>query len=248
MFQKCEGIVIRTIEYGETNKIVTIYTREWGKVGVMAKGAKKPNSRLASITQPFTYGYFLVRKSKGLGTLQQGEMVQSLRGIREDIFKTAYASYVLELLDKAVENHQPNPYLFEVLLQTLLHMNHGEDLEIMTFIFEMKMLNVYGLYPVLNDCAICSNTEGQFAFSIREGGFICHRCFDKDPYSLKISAATVRLLRLFYYLDINRLGKISVKEETKKELKKVISTYYDEYSGLNLKTKRFLSQIKLLKG
>lgn len=247
MLQKSEGIVIRTIEYGETNKIVTIFTREWGKVGVMAKGAKKPNSRLASITQPFTYAYFLIRKSTRLGGLEQGESIDSLRGIREDIFKTAYASYILELLDKGVENNRPNPFLFELLLQTLQYMNNGEDLEIMTYIFEMKMLNIYGLYPILNRCVFCSNTEGRFAFSIKEGGFICHRCFDHDPYSLKVSPATIRLLRLFYFLDIHRLGKISVKEETKKELKNVISTYYDEYTGLNLKTKRFLNQIELLK-
>jgi DNA repair protein RecO (recombination protein O) len=247
MFQKCEGIVIRTIDYGESNKIVTIYTREWGKVGVMANGAKKPNSRLAAITQPFTYGYFLMQKSSGLGGLKQGEVILSLRGIREDIFKTAYASFVLELLDKAVENNQPNPYLFELLLQTLQYMNKGEDLEIITNIFEMKMLNVYGIYPKLDGCAVCQNTEGKFAFSIREGGFLCHRCLSKDPYALKISSATVKLLRLFYFLDMSRLGKISVKEDTKKELKKVISTFYDEYSGLNLKTKRFLNQIELLK-
>ena len=64
MFQKCEGIVLRTTDYGETNKIITLFTREWGKIGVMAKGAKKPKSRLAAITQPLTYGYYLVQKGK----------------------------------------------------------------------------------------------------------------------------------------------------------------------------------------
>ncbi len=62
MFEKCEGIVIRTIDYGETNKIVTIFTREWGKVAAMARGAKKPSSRLSSVTQIFTYGVYLVQK------------------------------------------------------------------------------------------------------------------------------------------------------------------------------------------
>lgn len=247
MFHKCEGIVIRTTQYGETNKIVTLYTREWGKVGVMARGAKKPKSRLASITQPFTYGYFLIQKTSGIGGLEQGEAISSMRGIKEDIFKTAYAAYILELLDKAVDNQQPNPFLFELALQVLQFINDEEELEIITYIFEMKMLNVFGLYPKLDGCTICSNTEGKFAFSIREGGFLCHRCFEKDPYALKISNSTVKLLRLFYYFDLNRLGKISVKEETKKELKKVISTYYDEYSGLQLKTKRFLNQMDSLK-
>lgn len=248
MLQKCEGIVIRTSHYGESNKVVTLYTREWGKVGVMAQGAKKPNSRLAAVTQPFTYGYFLVRTSSGLGNLQQGDIISSMREIKEDIFLTAYASYCIDLTDKATEERKPNPFLFELLYQTLNYMNEGIDPEILMYIFEMKMLGTLGLYPILNQCACCGETEGEFAFSIREGGFICHRCLGKDPYHLKISSATVRLLRLFYYLDMSRLGNISVKDETKMELKKVISTYYEEYSGLNLKTKRFLKQMDQLKG
>ena len=243
MLQKCEGIVIRTTDYGETNKIVTIYTREWGKVGVMARGAKKPNSRLSSITQLFTHGYFLVQKGSGLGSMQQGEMISSMRSIGEDIFLTAYASYIVELTDKCTDEKKPNPFHFELLFQTLNYMNEGYDPDILMNIYEMKMLNVMGLYPVLNQCSVCGNTDGHFSFSIREGGFICHRCLGKDPYHLKLSPAAVKLLRLFYYFDLSRLGNISVKEETKAELKNAITAYYEEFSGLNLKTKKFLNSM-----
>ncbi|GMB07591.1 DNA replication and repair protein RecO [Thermolongibacillus altinsuensis] len=247
MFEKCEGIVIRTIDYGETNKIVTLLTRQWGKVAVMARGAKKPNSRLSAVTQLFTYGYFLIQKSRGIGSLQQGEMIATMRNIREDIFLTAYASYIVELTDKAVEEKRPDPYLFELLLQTLTYINEGLDAEILTYIYEMKMLNVLGLYPKLDGCALCGSTEGTFAFSLKEGGFLCHRCFEHDPHRLPMSVHTLKLLRLFYYFDLSRLGKINVKEETKRELNQIISAYYDEYSGLTLKTKRFLQQIDSLK-
>lgn len=244
MLQKCEGIVIRTTDYGETNKVVTLYTREWGKVGVMARGAKKPNSRLSAVTQLFTYGYFLIQKSKGLGSLEQGEMISSLRSIREDIFLTAYASYIVDLTDKATaDEKKPNPFLFELLYQTLSLINEGYDLEILTNIYEMKMLDLFGLHPCLDHCSVCGSTNGQFSFSVREGGFICHLCVEGDPYAIKISQATVKLLRIFYYFDLSRLGSIDVKSETKLQLKKVISAYYDEYSGLHLKTKRFLDQM-----
>jgi DNA repair protein RecO (recombination protein O) len=247
LLQKCEGIVIRTTDYGETNKIVTLYTREFGKVGVMARGAKKPNSRLSSITQPFTYGQYLIQTGSGLGSLQQGEILASMRNIREDIFATAYASYIVELTDKAVDEKQANPFLFELLAQTLHYMNEGLDIEILTFIYEMKMLNVLGIKPKLDGCSVCGSREGKFAFSIREGGFLCERCFSRDPHRMEISQSTVRLLRLFYYFDLHRLGKISVKYETKTELKKVIQSYYDEYSGLSLKSKRFLEQVERLR-
>lgn len=244
---KCEGIIIRTTDYGETNKVVTIYTREKGKVGVMARGAKKPNSRLSAVTQLFTYGTFLFQKSSGLGSLQQGETVQSMRRIREDIFLTAYASYITELLDKGTDNNESNPFLFELYYQTMNYLSEGIDPDVLTNIFEVKMLNVLGLYPEVNECVICKKKEGTFHFSIKENGFICHRCFENDPYRLIISQATVKLIRLFYYLDLSRLGKVSVKQETKKELQKVLDEYYKEYSGLNLKSKRFLKQLDNLR-
>lgn len=243
MLQKCEGIVIRATDYGETNKIVTLYTREWGKIGVMARGAKKPNSRLSSITQLFTYGYFLIQKGTGLSGLQQGEIITSFRSISEDIFLTAYASLIVELTDKCTDEKKPNPFHFELLYQTLNLMNEGYDPDILIDIYEMKMLNALGLYPVLNQCSVCGQSSGHFSFSIREGGFICHRCLEHDPYHFKISPAAVKLLRLFYYFDLSRLGSISVKDTTKAELKKVIDAYYDEYSGLHLKSKKFLDSM-----
>ncbi|WP_141431513.1 DNA repair protein RecO [Bacillus sp. 03113] len=246
MLQKCEGIVIRTIDYGETNKIVTLYTREWGKVGVMARGAKKTNSRLAAITQPFTYGHFLVLKGRGLGNLQQGELISSMRLIKQDIFLTAYGSYIIDLADKCTDDQKPNPFMFELLLQTLSYLEEGFDREIITNIFEIKMLSALGLNPMFDHCAVCGSREGRFSFSIREGGIICHRCLEKDPYHLSISSATVKLLRIFYFFDLSRLGEISVKEETKAELKKVIDAYYEEYSGLHLKTKKFIAQLDSL--
>lgn len=246
MLEKCEGIVIKSINYGETNKIVTLYTREWGKVGVMVRGAKKTNSRLASVTQPFVYGHFLVQRSNGLGLLQQGDIVSSMRRLKEDIFLTAYASYIVELTDKCTEEKKPNPFHFELLYQTLNFMNEEYDKEILANIYEMKMLNVLGQYPTLDKCTFCGATEGHFSFSIREGGLLCHRCIDRDPYHYKISPTAVKLLRIFYHLDIARLGNISVKETTKKEITTIIDAYYEEYSGLYLKSKKFIQSMNNL--
>jgi len=247
MLKKIEGIVIRTTDYGESHKVVAIFSREAGKISAMARGAKKTNSRLAAVSQPFTYGYFLIQTGKGLGTLQQGDIISSLRGIKEDIFKTAYATYLVEMVDRSSQDNDPNPYLFELLHQSLNYISEDYDPAIITHIFEMKMLQVLGQYPELSKCTMCGNTEGKFAFSIKENGLICHRCLEKDPHYLPLSQNTIKLLRLFYYFDLNRLGKISVKDETKRELKKAIDMYYDEYSGLHLKSKRFLNQMDSLR-
>ena len=248
MLTKCEGIVIRSIDYGETNKIITLYTREFGKIGVMARGAKKPSSRFSAVTQLFHYGTYLFQGSRGLGQLQQAETIESFRSIREDIFLTAYASFIAELLDKGTEERKTSSSLYDLFYLSLRYIDEEYDPEIIMNIVELKMLSVFGFAPELNRCVNCGAQDGTFSFSVREGGLLCHRCDHIDPYKIKISPIVVRLLRVLYYMDLNRLGTISIKEETKQEIRKVLDAYYGEYLGVELKSKRFLKQMNKFKG
>jgi len=243
LLKKIEGIVIKTTDYGEANKILTIYSREMGKVGAVARGAKKPKNRFVSLSQPFTYGFFVCYFGSGLGTLQQGESIEHFRHIKEDLVLTSYASFVAELLDKGTEERVRNPFLFELFLQTLRYFNDGYDPDIIKNIFEVKMLPVLGLKPNFTGCTLCGQLTGPFVFSVKEGGFLCQLCSHHDPHHLSVSQATIKLLRLFSLIDITKIGSINVKEKTKKELELCISTYYEEYSGIYLKTKRFLKQL-----
>lgn len=156
---------------------------------------------------------------------------------------TAYATYVCELLDKATEERQPNPYLYELTFQILRDINEGYDPQILTQIYEMKMLPVLGLYPTMDKCAICGETTGHFDFSTSSNGIICHRCFEKDRYRMHLPENVVKLLRLFFIFQLDRLGNIDVKPETKEWLQKAIDTYYDEYSGLYLKSRKFIREM-----
>lgn len=247
LLYKIEGIIIRTVDYGESNKIVTIYTKEMGKIAVMARGAKKPKSRLSSISQLFNYGQFLIQKGSGLGVLNQGELLNSFKGIRSDIFQTAYAAYMVELLDKLMEEGKASPAIFNFLLHILQYLNDEIDPEVLLFIFELKMLRIAGISPEIDRCVQCGATEGDFSFSVDEGGYLCHRCVQIDRYHIKMFPATARIIRLLYYIDIKRLGKVSLKEETKEQIKRILTLYYDKYSGLHLKSKKFLQQLDQLK-
>jgi DNA repair protein RecO (recombination protein O) len=238
-----EGIVIKTVPYGESNTIITLYTKELGKIGVMARGAKKPKSRFTSIAQLFTYGIFVFQRGRGLGTLQQGEALSSFRHIREDLVKTAYAAYLTELLDRYTSEEEMKLDLFGWLKQSLEYINHGIDPEVITFLFELKIMKTAGIVPELSRCVSCHAGEGNFSFSIREGGFLCERCAYKDPYRMNISKGAARLLNMFYHLDLARLGNVSLKKETKKELRMLFDAYMEEYSGVFIKSKKFLKQL-----
>ena len=219
MLHKWEGIVLKSRAYGESNKIVTLMTREAGKVSAMARGAKKPSSRLSSVTQPFTYGIYVVQRYTGMGTLQQGEHMHAMRHIREDIMATAYASYIVELVDRLVEEGKSEPFAFDVLLQALQAIEEGYDPEAIALFVEWKLLPYTGVQPMLHACTSCSAVDGEFAFSFQEGGFLCHRCFYVDPYIIRLSPKQLKLIRMFYTVPIEQVGKLELKKETKRLLK-----------------------------
>ncbi len=246
MFEKVEGIVIRTNDYGETHKIVTLFTRERGKIAVMARGAKKPKSRMAAISQPFVYASYLVQMGSSMGTLHQGEVIQSLRSIREDLIKTAYASYIAELTDKLIEQNEPDPFMYQQLLQTFTWMHEDKDLDILLLMYELKMFKKGGFAPHIQSCVSCGKEEDAFSFSIKEGGLLCSRCRYMDHDAMMLQPNLIKLLRICLEVDVTRVGNISVKQENKDRLKQLTDLYYDQYGGYFLKSKRFLKQLDWL--
>ncbi|MDL4841510.1 DNA repair protein RecO [Aquibacillus rhizosphaerae] len=247
MFEKVEGIILRTQDYGETHKIVTILTREKGKIGAIARGAKKPKSRMAAITQPFIHGSYLIQMGSSLATLQQGEVLSSLRKIREDIIKTAYATYIAELTDKLIDPKLQDPFLFKQLFQTYQWISEGKDPEILTIIYELKMYKLAGFAPVVNRCVSCNKRNESYAFSVMEGGLICTSCQWKDQGATNLSNNIIKLLYVFSEIDVEKIGNISIKEENKKILQHLMEMYYDQYGGYYLKSKKFLKQLDLLR-
>lgn len=248
MLEKIEGIIIKSIDYGETNKIVTIFSKKIGKFAAMARGAKKPRSRMAAVTQPFILGQFFVYINRGLSTIQQGEMIDSFRPIRVDIEKTAYTAYLIELTEKLLDEKTPAPYLYEQLLYTMRRIAAYDEYRVPVMMYELKAFHKGGFQPTLTHCIRCGNTDGSFSFSIAEGGLLCNRCRMLDEGSIPLSTVQVKLLQLFQSVGIDKVGDISVKQENIQLLRQILDAYYDRYGGYHLKSKKFLNQLDRLKG
>ncbi|WP_089738871.1 DNA repair protein RecO [Gracilibacillus ureilyticus] len=246
MFEKMEAFVLRTQDYGETHKIVTLLTPTMGKIGAIARGAKKTKSRMAAITQPFIHGSFLIQPGSNLATIQQGEVIHSFRKIREDIFLTAYASFIAELTDKVLDPKKYNPIYYTQLLQTLKWLEQDKDPEILSMIYEWKMFQAAGIAPVIDHCVNCGRKENLSHFSIQEGGVLCSSCQQKDAYAFFLNENLYKLLKIFSWVELERIGNISVKEENKRILKQLMDQYYERYGGYFLKSKRFLKQMDQL--
>lgn len=247
MLEKIEGFIIKSQDYGEANKIVTIYSKKYGKFSAMARGAKKMKSRMAAVTQPFVHGEFLVyMNQKGLSTIQQGDVIDSLRMIREDIMKTAYAAYICELTDKLMDTHQPDYYLYDQFTQTMQWISEDHEVEIAMIMYELKLFRKGGFSPVVEHCARCGSQDQLSVFSIAEGGLLCQQCSLHDEQSVQLPNTIAKLLHIFANVGLERLGAISVKRTNKQLLRKLLDAYYDQYGGYYLKSRRVLKQLELM--
>lgn len=247
MLEKIEGIVIKTQDYGETHKIVTIFSKKIGKFSALARGAKKTKSRMAAVTQPFIHGEFFIYVGKGLNTIQQGEVINSNRAIREDIMKTAFTALVVELTDKLLDSEEPDYYIYDQLTKTIAWIAENEDADIPIMMYELKLYKKGGFAPTVDRCVNCNRKEDLISFSIAEGGLLCNRCTFVDPHAIALPKSVAKLLRIFLEVGLEQVGKITIKEENKQLLRKLLDAYYDQYGGYLLKSKRFLRQMDQLK-
>ncbi|HLR64904.1 MAG TPA: DNA repair protein RecO [Pseudogracilibacillus sp.] len=243
MLERMEGIVLRSQNYGETHKIITLFTKERGLISAICRGANKGKSRLSAISQPFIHGQFLIYVSKGLSTVQQGEIVHSFRSIREDIVKTAYAAYLAEFTHRTLEEKKRILYLYNELLQTFHWINEHDEYAIPVIMFELKLFQYGGYSPVLKMCVNCSTENNLTHFSIREGGVLCSTCWHMDDNSVLLNSKLIYILQVLSEAKLEQVGQINMKASNIQLLQKIMDEYYDSYGGAYLKSKRFLSQI-----
>lgn len=247
MFHQFEGIVLRAIRYRESDQIVTVFTQNRGKMAFMARGSKKMRSRFGSVTEPFTKAAFLCFGGSGMLTLSQADLIDSHQDIRSDLLLTAYGAYWVELIDKLTEERELTSMLYHLFEAALQKLVEGTDADILTRIMELRIMEQTGFKPVLHQCVQCQATSLLVGFSVRQGGLLCNICRNesRDPI-IAVSESTARILVTLQRIDLGRLGKISVREETKSQLEKVLEMFMAEYVHTEMKSRKVLKQMKVL--
>ena len=241
MVRKIEGIIVSEIDYKESSKIINILTREDGLVGIIARGTKKIKNKLSGVTSKLTYGYFHVNyKENGLSTLIEVDVIDMFKNIRKDISLMSYAIYLLELADR-VYKHEEDNNIYDILIASLKKIDEGYDYKIISDIFELKMLDFLGIRPVIDECVNCGNKNNIVTISSYRGGYLCKNCAKGEVI---VNIKTIKLLRMFYYVDISKITKLDVADNIKEELSKFIYDYYDRYSGIYLKSREFLQNLE----
>lgn len=243
--KETKGILLFTKKYREKDLLVKVFTEGYGKVMFFVKNAQRTSHPVAAGVRPFTESVYIGDfRAEGLSFLNAVKETTPFLHIQQDIFVNAYATYILQLVDVAIEDHAYDPALFGFTEQALLLLNEEKDPEIITNIFEIQLLHRFGVAFQWNQCCICGKKEGIFDFSSEYHGVICSNHFTEVHKRYHANPRAIHFIRLFAKITFSEIHSIQLKEETKKWIRQVVDELYDEFVGINVKSKKFIDQMK----
>lgn len=245
---KTQGIVIKEVNVGEADKIITILSGEYGKMSAVAKGARRLRSRLAACTQFLCYSSFVLFKGRDLYTVNSCEMIESFSEAGNDLVRLTYAAHMADLIYDTVQENQPAGRSLKLFLNTLHYLiKTNRSPELISKIFELRYLCILGYAPYAKGCINCMNeTFEGLSFSFKKCGFICsnENCVSVDPSMYKISPGTARAIYHIVYSSMDKLFSFELSKPILTELSFIVDRFLREMLEKDYTKLRFLRGIK----
>ena len=241
MISKVLGIVIHEQLYQETSKILTVITKEYGIISLLAKGCRKYTNKLSSGSKTLTIGYFyFIYKKDKMMVLREVDVVLDLPNIKSDIVNISYVTYITKLTNLTAKIHYHRD-IFDIYYNYLLQIENKLDPRLLTLIVEIKYLKFLGIKPITSQCVVCNNTNNIVTISIDDYGYMCTDCIKNE---FIFDKKTLKLIDMFLSIDISTITKINISDNIILELEKFISIYYYKHSGLHIEKSKFIEILK----
>lgn len=248
---KAEAIVLRSMVYGEADRILTLFTREAGKISAIAKGVRKTTSRLRGAVQLFSHTRLVLYGGRSLDTVSQGEAEEEFSYLEQDVERFATASYCAELVDRLTPEREPQSRVFFLMLSVLQALKQG-DAELAARIFELKLLDVLGYCPSLTECVVgnhaLSSATGEGIqrvwFSIERGGVVCAACAKSCEGVLSFSPATLGVLGYFLRSPLEHAVKAKLSPRVMQELASLLQGFLTYHGDVRPRSRCFLDAFR----
>lgn len=249
MRAKLTGIVLRTVDTGEADRVVTLLTRERGKVAAFARGARASRRRFGGALELFTILTAEVRErsASDLLGLESVTVVEAHGGIRGDLARIACAGYAAELSRELVRDHEPHEDLFALLAAYLASLDAGPARPAALRAFELGALRAAGLSPRLDACARCGGapSPGRIArFDPDQGGILCAACAPfAAPGSPSLSAAAAAALARLSVGGLAAAPAEPLPPPSGREVREALTAFVEHHLGRRLRARRFLDEL-----
>ncbi|HZD59145.1 MAG TPA: DNA repair protein RecO [Anaerolineae bacterium] len=242
---KTKGVVLKTQKLGESDRIITILTNNYGKVSAVAKGVRKTRSKFGSRLEPFTHVDLVLYKGRNLDIVTQAEIIDSFSEIRENFDRITYGSAMLDLVNKVSVEGERDIALYHLLLRSLKAVSQAKkNFRLLLIAFDIKLMAISGFRPKLERCVVCEEKPGVKArFSFEQGGIICEECNPSDKDSIVLTPSAIEVLLRLIKLPLNEVIDLSVIARLEDELYFLMRDYITYYTQARLKSREYLSQL-----
>jgi DNA repair protein RecO (recombination protein O) len=242
-----EAVVLRKVDYGEADRILTLFTRERGKLPAIAKAVRRAKSRMSGQLDVFSHGTMMLAEGKRMDVVTQFQRITRSDGLAADLPRSAAAAVVVEVADKVLEERHPQPELFAVVVGALDHLSHTEinpRMELADFL--TRVLSELGYAPALAECARCGKALGEngLGFSPFAGGVICADCNRADLPSPPISSRAVKVLRVCASGDRDLFFRLRLDDTDLGALEGALEAQLEHHLDRQLKSIDFARKVR----
>ena len=228
--ESTEALVVKTQKYRETSKIVTLYTRKFGKISVIAKGIRKTDSKLGGILETINLvsAVFYYKSSRNIQLLKECDLINSFLKTRDNLEKTSIAYAILELLNRTIVEEEPNERLFFLLTEIMGNLNEGSK-NLMNFYwyFVLKILDILGFNINFRKCIRCGKNilSKEVYFVIKKGGVFCKRCSESFDVDIDISPETFKILGKLQEISLSSVCNIMPSRISAREINEILHRF-----------------------
>lgn len=232
--------MLSRVDFGEADRVLTVYSRQHGKLRLVAKGARRPLSRLGPHLEYFCRSQLMLARGRDLDVVTGAETVNAHLQIRTDLDAYGHASHMVEVLGRLTEERQENGSVFELLAGSLQLLAEGIDPFHVTRHYELALLNQLGFRPELQRCVECRESLAQapHPFMAEQGGFLCERC---QPRSVALRHVTVHAQKYLRAVERGGLAAIiglQLEPALKNEIERLLADYLRQISERDLSSLR----------
>jgi DNA repair protein RecO (recombination protein O) len=243
--EKAEAITVRLTDFSETSQVAWLYTREFGLVSALAKGAKRPRNNFEGRLDLLCHNAIVfARKTRTtLHVLTECKLLDRFRGLRADAGRLYGALYAAELVREMTPPEESQPPLFDLLLGTLRALGNGERLDQTLLIFEVRLLALTGYAPRLDACAACGDAKlppKNVVYSPLLGGVLCSACRGRDPKSVGVPRGALAVLERLADGSVTRTATLRLPAGMLAVLRKIMKSTFVHVVGHEPKLMRYV--------
>lgn len=244
---RVEAVVLRRWDLGETDRILAVFSRQRGKLRVVAKGVRRPKSRLAGHLELFARSTLLLARGRDLDIVTQAELIDPHRELRQDEHRIALAGYVAELVDALTSEDDPQRLVYDALDEALRDIGREPDPFFVVRRFELRLLSALGYQPELHRCVVCGRVLEPVTnvFVPQLGGVACPRCAPQDATAVPLSVSALKAMRLLASDRWRTVVERPTSADLRRSVEVALYGYARHVLGRDLVSRGVLDQLRL---